>query len=138
VWLSNWRLADLGINQTGGTYATTNKERNVRYASHLGLTSYAMYNSKLQFSLNGTKMLPYNGIENENQQLAMLNDTFGTHILPQGAQMFDLANKTSLYKAHNVFNNAALLEANNLPSLAQFQQQQQRRPSLAKQTTGWW
>jgi len=104
----------------------------------LGLTSYAMYNSKLQFSLNGTKMLPYNGIENENQQLAMLNDTFGTHILPQGAQMFDLANKTSLYKAHNVFNNAALLEANNLPSVAQFQQEQQHRPSLPKQTTGWW
>lgn len=93
----------------------TEDPNNAQPSSYLaGLTSYAMYNSKLQFSLNGTKMLPYNGIENENQQLAMLNDTFGTHILPQGAQMFDLANKTSLYKAHNVFNNAALLEANNL------------------------
>lgn len=93
----------------------TEDPNNAQPSSYLaGLTSYAMYNSKLQFSLNGTKMLPYNGIENENQQLAMLNDTFGTHILPQGAQMFDLANKTSLYKAHDVFNNAALLEANNL------------------------
>lgn len=93
----------------------TEDPNNAQPSSYLaGLTSYAMYNSKLQFSLNGTKMLNYNGIENENQQLAMLNDTFGTHILPQGAQMFDLANKTSLYKAHDVFNNAALLEANNL------------------------
>lgn len=79
-----------------------------------GLTSYSMYNQKLQFSLNGSKLFNYNGIENENQQLAMLNDTFGTHILPQGAHMFDLAQKSSLYKAHDVFNNANLLEANNL------------------------
>lgn len=81
-----------------------------------GLTSYAMYNSKIQFSLNGSKLFPYNGIESENQQLAMLHDTWGTHILPQGAQYFDLANKDKLFKAHNVFNNPNLLEANNLVS----------------------
>ena len=88
---------------------------NTQPSSYLaGLTSYAMYNQKLQFSLNGSKLFPYNGIENENQQLAMLNDTFGTHILPQGAHMFDLSQKTSLYKAHDVFNKPNLLEANNL------------------------
>lgn len=93
----------------------TEDPNNTQPSSYLaGLTSYAMYNQKLQFSLNGSKLFPYNGIENENQQLAMLNDTFGTHILPQGAHMFDLSQKTSLYKAHDVFNNTKLLEANNL------------------------
>lgn len=83
-----------------------------------GLTSYAMYvdmyNQKTQFTLNGQKMLPYEGITSENQQLAMLHDTWGTHILPQGAQYFDLDKKADLYKAHDVFNDATLLEANNL------------------------
>lgn len=93
----------------------TEDPNNAQPSAYLaGLTSYAMYNQQLQFSLNGTKLFPYNGIENENQQLAMLNDTFGTHILPQGAHIFDLAQKSSLYKAHDVFNNANLLEANNL------------------------
>eukprot|EP00729_Bicosta_minor_P003454 gene3454-31163_t len=78
-----------------------------------GLTSYAMYNQKIQFSLNGGKMFPYNGIENENQQLAMLNDVWGTHILPQGAQMFDLRHKPSLY-AYQKTGDAELEEAGNL------------------------
>jgi hypothetical protein len=59
-------------------------------------------------------MLPYAGIENEQQKLAMLNDVFGTHILPQGAQYNDLIYKDSLYSPHNVFNNATKVEANNL------------------------
>lgn len=79
-----------------------------------GLTSYVQYKQKVQFSLNGGKMLPYEGITNPNQQVALLNDTFGTHILPQGSQLFDLANKTSLYKTHDVFNKPNQVEANNL------------------------
>jgi hypothetical protein len=59
-------------------------------------------------------MLPYAGIENEQQKLAMLNDVFGTHILPQGAQYNDLIYKASLYSSHNVFNNVTKVEANNL------------------------
>lgn len=80
-----------------------------------GLTSYAMYKQKLQFSLNGGKLFPYNGIEDENQQLAMLNDTWGTHILPQGAQMFDLRHKPSLY-AYQSSNGSIYPEAGNLVS----------------------
>ena len=83
-----------------------------------GLTSYAMYNSKTQFTLNGQKMLPYEGITSANQQLAMLHDTWGTHILPQGAQYFDLDKKGNLYKAHDVFDCANesknLFETTNL------------------------
>ena len=80
-----------------------------------GLTSYAMYKQKLQFSLNAGKLFPYNGIEDENQQLAMLNDTWGTHILPQGAQMFDLRHKPSLY-AYQSSNGSIYPEAGNLVS----------------------
>lgn len=80
-----------------------------------GLTSYAMYKQKLQFSLNGGKLFPYNGIEDENQQLAMLNDTWGTHILPQGAQMFDLRHKPSLY-AYQTSDQKLYAEAGNLVS----------------------
>lgn len=79
-----------------------------------GLTSYAMYNQKIQFSLNGSKFLPYNGIENENQQLAMLNDVWGTHILPQGAQMFDLRHKPSLYAYQKTDETVTEPEAGNL------------------------
>jgi hypothetical protein len=79
-----------------------------------GMTSNAMYNEKINFTLNGQKMLNYSGIETSNQKLAMLNDNFGTHIFPQGAQFFDLEHKDKLFKAHNVFNNATKLEANNL------------------------
>lgn len=79
-----------------------------------GLTSYAMYNQKIQFSLNGGKMFPYNGIENENQQLAMLNDVWGTHILPQGAQMFDLRHKPSLYAYQKTDETVTEPEAGNL------------------------
>lgn len=79
-----------------------------------GLTSYAMYKQKLQFSLNGGKLFPYNGIEDENQQLAMLNDTWGTHILPQGAQMFDLRHKPSLYAYQNNDETVTKPEAGNL------------------------
>lgn len=81
-----------------------------------GLTSYAQYKQQVQFSLNGMKLLPYNGIENENQQLAMLHDTYGTHILPVGAQTFDIANKASLYNTHSQLGDANLTEANNLVS----------------------
>lgn len=79
-----------------------------------GLTSYAMYKQKLQFSLNAGKLFPYNGIEDENQQLAMLNDTWGTHILPQGAQMFDLRHKPSLYAYQNNDETVTKPEAGNL------------------------
>jgi hypothetical protein len=79
-----------------------------------GLASNAQHGETYQFTLNGQKMLPYAGIENEQQKLAMLNDVFGTHILPQGAQYNDLIYKASLYSPHNVSNNATKVEANNL------------------------
>jgi hypothetical protein len=70
-----------------------------------GLASNAQHGETYQFTLNGQKMLPYAGIENEQQKLAMLNDVFGSHILPQGAQYNDLIYKANLYNSHNVFNN---------------------------------
>ena len=79
-----------------------------------GMTSNAMYKEKINFTLNGQKMLNYGGIETSNQKLAMLNDNFGTHIFPQGAQFFDLQHKDKLFKAHDVFNDATKIEANNL------------------------
>jgi hypothetical protein len=79
-----------------------------------GLASNAQHGETYQLTLNGQKMLPYAGIENEQQKLAMLNDVFGTHILPQGAQYNDLIYKASLCSPHNVLIDLAKVEANNL------------------------
>lgn len=81
-----------------------------------GLTSSAQHGEVVQFTLNGQKMLPYSGIENENQKLAMLNDVWGTHILPQGAQYPDLLYKDNLFASHNTANDATKVEANNIVS----------------------
>ena len=49
--------------------------------------SPALFGEQIQFLLNGSKMLPYKGITTPNEQLAMLNDTWGSRCQPQGSQL---------------------------------------------------
>jgi len=87
---------------------------NGRSAYFGNLASYVQHAETYQFTLNGQKMLPYSGIENAQQKLAMLNDVWGAHIFPQGSQYNDLIYKDNLYNSHNVYNDATKVEANNL------------------------
>lgn len=79
-----------------------------------GFASYAMYNEQTQFSLNGIKMLPYDGVTDANQKLAMLNDVWGTHLQPQGSHLFDVKAKEFLYKTQNTDESTSGIESQNL------------------------
>lgn len=79
-----------------------------------GFASYAMYNEQTQFSLNGIKMLPYDGVTDANQKLAMLNDVWGTHLQPQGSHLFDVRAKEFLYKTQNTDETTSGIESQNL------------------------
>jgi hypothetical protein len=71
---------------------TVNKPHVAEVNEMLGqFQSSAMHGEKVQFLLNGEKLLPYKGVENENQKLAMLNDTWGSRNQPQGSHMPSLA-----------------------------------------------
>ena len=92
-----WMNQDTSIDSNVGA-AGTNK----RYpSSYFGsFASYAQPGEKCQFKINGTKHLPYDGIVTENQKLAMLNDTWGNHLTPQGAQYSDLIGRHLIFKQH--------------------------------------
>ena len=59
--------------------------------------------------LNGVKYLPYDGITTENQKLPYLNDSWGNHLTPQGAQYADLIARHLVFKQHETSDAAATL-----------------------------
>ena len=71
--------------------------------------SYTVPGEKLQWKINGSKLLPYDGITNENQKLAMLNDVWGNFLCPQGAQYQNLLSRHLLFDKHDITDAAAVL-----------------------------
>ena len=67
-------------------------------------SSRAMFGEKLQFSLNGQQLIPYQGIDSEMKTQAFLSDTWGLRNQPQTSQMFQAlgsAEINSLYSDYN-------------------------------------
>ena len=52
--------------------------------------SPALTNETHQYMLNGSKLLPHKGITNANENLAMLNDTWGSRCQPQASHLPNL------------------------------------------------
>jgi hypothetical protein len=74
-----------------------------------GFACYATPGDKLQWKINGSKFLPYDGITNENQKLAMLNDVWGNFLCPQGAQYQNLLSRHLLFDKHDVTDDVDVL-----------------------------
>ena len=67
---------------------------------HKMLSQYqspAMTNEQIQFTLNGSKMLPYKGITTEAEKLSMCNDVWGIRCQPQGAHVPNLTYSQKLF-----------------------------------------
>ena len=85
---------------------------NKRYPSEYfgAFASYAQPGEKINMKLNGVKYLPYDGITTENQKLAYLNDSWGNHLTPQGAQYADLIARHLVFKQHETSDAAVTLK----------------------------
>ena len=75
-----------------------NKYHEDRVHNMLGsFQSPALTGETQQFMVNGSKLLPYKGITNPNENLAMLNDTWGSRCQPQASHLPNFTASNSFF-----------------------------------------
>ena len=95
IWLSNWRLADLGVNMTNTTSAGTNRELNTRFVSNLGAYSLiqrvVLYNDTVQLAelRNVGRWLSFKNLQRTNANAYNVAKT-----LARSSFAVDVDNKT--------------------------------------------
>ena len=81
-----------------------NEVQNQTYSTATGYRNSVRFcGENYKIEINGYDLIPYNGVSNPNQALALTNDSWGRFVLPQGSQQPILTNNQNEVQVDNVW-----------------------------------